>query len=1072
MLACPVCRTPNHDTAKFCSNCGSSLAQPAAIEGERKLTTVVFADVARSTAIAEQLDPEDWAAIMNGAFRFMNAAVTRYGGTVARLMGDAVLAFFGAPLAHEDDAERAVLAALEIRDAAEAYARTLKESHGIDFSVRVGINSGITVLAFLGDAVKAEYTAMGDVANVASRMQSAARPGTVYISGDTYRLVRGAFEVQPRGPIEVKGKQEPVDSFEVVAVLPVPGRRRGLDGVRSPLVGRAAELALLESRLAALRAGAPGGVVVVAGEAGIGKSRLLAEVRAAAAAGEAPVGWVEGRAISYGQGVPYHPWQQVGRRLIGAAPGDPPSVVRQKLRAAVAELGVPEANLPLYEALLAVDTDEGRQALSELTRDQLLERIADAVGTYIRATMTPAGAARVLVFDDLHWSDNASLTLIERLAPLASQHPLLLVLVLRPDRHAPAWSTVERLAAADGAGFTRIDLTPLDAGAARELLGNLLHIEDLPDATRALILKRTDGNPFFLEEVLRSLIDERLIVREGARWRATRDIVRAAIPETLLGVLSARIDRLPDPARRVAQTASVLGRIFGYRPLSSICATAPEPERIADVAPELHTLAAEELVHERAREPEPEYIFKHVLTQEAAYGLLLRARRRELHARAGAVLEELYPDRLEELAAVLAHHFREGGDPQRAARFALRAGQRALNLHALEEALDHYDRVYWSLLKVPDEEGELLHDAILGWTRVRQRMDDLTGVIDRLTRAESIARALNDKRRLAHSLSWLGAAHMLSGLPYRGVPYLLEADELGRELGDEELGVLPFFFATEQLSERDPLAALEQFDRVIELARKHRMPEIEGHALAMKASTLALLGRFDEADEYITLALEAAPRAGSVVKEADVHIVIGLTYYTMGDHERGLEHARRGAELAGSVNAVECACAGYYALGLQTLERQEASAAKANFATSLEYGDSLGWHAWMSRIRGGLASAELQLGEPDAVERLQALFAQVRRDPDELAATVAAEQLARAQLHVGRAELAEEPIRVALEIYQRIGMRPFVARMLELLAEVRDALSRPEEAAQLRAEAAALRATFRNRPAEPAVVEV
>jgi class 3 adenylate cyclase/tetratricopeptide (TPR) repeat protein len=1069
MITCPNCSTQNADAARFCMSCGTPLDAPRPVEGERKFATVLFADVVRSTALAEQLDPEDWAAIMNGAFGFMNAAITRYGGTVARLMGDAVLAFFGAPVAHEDDAERAVLAGLEIRDGAASYARSIQDSYGVDFSVRVGINTGISVLAFVGDAVKAEYTAMGDTANVAARMQSAARPGTVYISEDTYRLVRGAFDVQPRGPVEARGKQEPVETWEVLAALMLPGKRRGLEGMRSPLVGRGAELALLRQRLAALGEGR-GGLVALVGEAGIGKSRLLAELRDAAGGDDGAVAWYEGRGISYGQALAYHPWQQLGRQLIGADPADPPVRVRERLREACARLGIADELIPVIEALLAVATDEG--GLGESDGDALLARIAAAVGVFLDAAIGARNTPHVLVFDDLHWSDASSVGLLERIAPLIATRPLLIVAVLRPERSAAAWPALERLAHVLGGGSTRIELTPLGPADARELLGHLLHIEDLPAETRTLMLRRAEGNPFFLEEVIRSLVDAGFVVRENGHWRATRAIDQVQIPETLLGVLGARIDRLPAPTKRVVQTAAVLGRTFTYRPLSGVCRDVPPPDRIEDVHPHLDVLAWEELVQERARVPEPEYRFKHALTQEAAYGLLLKKRRRELHARAGAVLESLYPERLEELAPVLALHFREGGAREKAAAYSLRAGRRALSLFALQEALEHFDRVYWDLATLPEPPAEMLFDAILSWSQVRQKLDDFTGVIDRLAKAEELARKLNDRLRLAQALSWTASVYMLTGFPSRGVPALIEAQELATELGDEQLGMLPFFFATEAMVDRDPAAALPQLERVIEMTRKYRVPEIEGHALAAKALALARIGRFDDAEENIRDAFAAATRSGSAVKQADVHIMAGFAYYAMGDPDRGLEYARKGAELAHSVNALECACAGFFTAGLGNLERRELDEALQQFDKSLQLAGYEGWESFVNRIHGGVASAEFEQGQVEAVARLEGLLRNARAEQDEYTVALFSEWLGEAHLRLDEPERADGYLEEALAYYRQRGMQPFVARVLDTIAALRERQGRSDEARDARRAAGALRATFRREPAADAGVMV
>src|ERR671920_2077984 len=331
-MNCPNCQSVNPDGARFCLNCGNQLEAQVRVDGERKYVTVLFADVVDSTGLGERLDPEQVAAIMNGAFAFLDASVTKYGGTVARLLGDAILAFFGAPVAHEDDAERAVRAGLDIQAATREYAELVEQDYGVDFEVRVGINTGLAVLAAMGGEIRTEYTAMGDTTNVAARMQSAAMPGTVLISASTYNLVKGLFEFESRGATMVKGKSTPIQTYEVLAPRDVPGKVRGLEGegLTSPLVGRAAEFRLVHDKLEEVAREGHGAFVAVVGEAGLGKSRLLAEVRKLAKAGSQgsrpPVAWLEGRALSYEQAVTYYPSRQGIRAAIGAQEGEPPEV--------------------------------------------------------------------------------------------------------------------------------------------------------------------------------------------------------------------------------------------------------------------------------------------------------------------------------------------------------------------------------------------------------------------------------------------------------------------------------------------------------------------------------------------------------------------------------------------------------------------------------------------------------------------------------------------------------------------------------------------------------------------------
>ncbi|HEX6510617.1 MAG TPA: adenylate/guanylate cyclase domain-containing protein, partial [Chloroflexota bacterium] len=625
--------------------------------------TVLFADVVGSTSMGEQLDPEQITEIMNGAFALCNAAIARYGGTVARLLGDAVLAIFGAPIAHEDDAERAVLAGLAIQGSARKYERLIEESYGMQFRMRVGINTGLAVLGVVGDESRTEYTAMGDTTNVAARMQTAATPGTVLVSADTYHFIKPLFDVTPRGAMEVKGKSEPIATYEVAAPKAVPGKVRGLDGITSPLMGRDEELHALRASVEATRDGS-GSFLAIIGEAGLGKSRLISEVQAWIGGLSPRPLWLEGRAISYGQTLAYFPWRQIVRRTIGASDVDSPDAAGEQLRRTCAELGLPESDAMFLESLLGVESDTTSASLATLSRLEVMQGIGSAMRAYLSAL---SGAApTILVFDDLHWADEASLELLAALADLVTSRPIMLVGILRPDRRAPSWETLERIERNLDGRLSRVELEPLSADSSQALLGNLLFVEDLPESVRSLILQKSEGNPFFLEEVIRSLIDSGHIVQESGHWRATQDIVDVAIPDTLLGLLTARIDRLPEVTKRVVQAAAVIGRSFAYDVLAAIFAHAPDAERIDNPKPHLDTLAMEELVREWVRDPELEYIFKHALTQEAAYDLLLIRRRKEYHRRIGEVIEQLYPQRLDELAPLIAHHSWLGEDWSRA----------------------------------------------------------------------------------------------------------------------------------------------------------------------------------------------------------------------------------------------------------------------------------------------------------------------------------------------------------------------------------------------------------------------
>src|ERR687898_945887 len=1072
-MNCPRCKTANPEGARFCLNCGNQLEAPPRVEGERKYVTVLFADVVDSTGLGERLDPEQFAEIMNGAFAFLNASITKYGGTVARLLGDAILAFFGAPVAHEDDAERAVRAGLEIQAKAREYAQVTRGDYGVDFEVRVGINTGLAVLAAMGGEIRTEYTAMGDTTNVAARMQAAARPGTVLLSADTYHLVKELFEFGARGATKVKGKSTPIETYEVVAPKAVPGKVRGLEGegLSSPLVGRVDEFRLVAEKVEEVREGR-GALVAVIGEAGLGKSRLLAEVsKAATADSQPPVVWLEGRALSYEQAITYYPWRQVIREAIGAQEGDAPEVVRKRLHGDPCCCAIPEGDVSFLEVMLSVESDATLKAVAALEGDALVDRITEAARGFVRARaeLVPT----VIVLDDLHWADSASLELLSNVAGLVEDSPLLIICLLRPDKDAPSWSTIESVRSMLGQRCSELLLEPLDAAQAQELLGNLLYIEDLPESVRNLILNKAEGNPFFVEEVIRALIDSEHIVRENGHWRATRQIVKVTIPDTLSGVLSARIDRLPESTKHVAQTAAVLGRIFAYRALTTVCASAPPPERIDDVEPHLGVLTYEELVRERAHAPELEYIFKHALTQQAAYELLLIRRRKELHRRAGAALEELHPEQRDgELASVLAYHFRHGEDWQRAAEYAMGAGAQAVKVYAMSEALEHYEHAYEALRKLPDPSAEQLSDAILGWAPAALKLRPYQEVVERLKEAEKIARDLEDESRLVQIFHWIANAYISNGFPTRGMPALFESYQLAERLGDERLTLVATFWMTAEMIDRDPRGGLEQMDYVAEAAHKYRRYEIEAHALAKKAIAHARLGEFAEARDAVDKAFEVSSKTDSVVNGADVALGSSLAFLDMGDVQRGLEYSRLGTEQAFSASGLECTMYGYYCTGLGNLHSRNPAEAQRAFESALTLlTDQLSVlqrsEVLANEVRAGLAVARFLGGDTGAINDMESALENADAVGDDYTVAFIAQALGEGYTQLGDFERAEQRLDAALDYYRRNEMKPYVARALQSSAKLHEAQGHDAEAERDLAEAGRLMEELSLPPVRP-----
>jgi len=606
-IACASCGATLPAQARFCLRCGQPVAvntpsdearlkrlaaamppplaekmRAAHLRGERKVVTAVFADVVGSTALAERMDAEDWTLIMNHAFDYISPTIYRYEGTIARLMGDAILAFFGAPVAHEDDPVRAVRASLDLLEAVRQYAEDARQDYGIVFQMRVGLNTGPVVVGEVGSDLKYEYTAMGDAVNLAARMQAAARPMTVLISDNTHRFVAPIFDCADLGQIDVKGKSEPVRVYEVIGAKAEPGRVRGVAGLESPMVGRDAELSALLQTSAAARAGL-GRVAVVIGEPGLGKSRLIAEWRLAVldegrrtkdesvVRQPSSVEWAEGHCLSYGRGLAYHLLIDVLRSLIGVPAAASDAETREALHRLCDDVFGPVAQevYPYLGNILSLRLEgDAAERVKQLDPQALQTQYLAALRQLLKALA--ARRPMTLVLDDVHWADPSSVELLVKLLPLASEARLLFCFVTRPEHDAPGWKLVAAARETLGASLSEVTLNPLSDDDSQRLVSNLLDIGALPEHAQALILKKAEGNPFFVEEVIRMLIDRGAIVRTREGWSVKRAIDQVDIPDNLHSLLTARIDRLPDDVKRTLRVASVIGRQFSLRVLEEV----------------------------------------------------------------------------------------------------------------------------------------------------------------------------------------------------------------------------------------------------------------------------------------------------------------------------------------------------------------------------------------------------------------------------------------------------------------------------------------------------------------------
>jgi ABC-type oligopeptide transport system substrate-binding subunit/class 3 adenylate cyclase len=673
------------------------VAEPGTRE-ERKVVTAMFADLVGSTALAERLDPEDLKVVVNDALTLVIGAVEGYGGTVKDLAGDGVLALFGAPVAHEDDPERAVLAALGAIEEIAAYAAEIERAFGIrDFGVRVGIESGPVVVGAVGAGSRVEYAAMGDAVNTAARLQSHAEPGTALVGEETRRRIVPLFDWGEPRALELKGKRGSATAYRVLGSSAAAARPRGLGLVQARLVGREDELSRMREVADAALAGS-GAVLFVTGEPGIGKSRLLAELRHHVEEAEAEHGralWIEGRCVSYGESMPYWPFRDLLRSWLGVLADEPELRVRVALRRNLDRLfGARVLDVyPYLGALLGIALEpDGRARLAELSPEALQFRTFEVV-RHLFERLAEEGPV-VIGLEDLHWADSTSLQLLERLVADTEVAAILLVLTSRPERDHASWRVKEAAARELPHRTQEIALEALSGDAGRELLHALVGEGTLRSDLERRILEHAEGNPFFLEELVRSLADAGALAREGDVWRFDHD-VDIEIPPTIEKVILARIDRLAPGAHAVLMAASVLGRQFGVPLLEAVSGG----DGVRGSLTELQRL---DLVRESRRWPEPEFRFKHALIQEAAYRTLVSDERTRLHRKAADWLEATYVGREDEVAGLLAHHWLAAEDEHKAAVYLTRAGDRARQDYALDEAIGHYR----DLLPILERRGE------------------------------------------------------------------------------------------------------------------------------------------------------------------------------------------------------------------------------------------------------------------------------------------------------------------------------------------------------------------------------
>ncbi len=872
-----------------------------ASDDERKIVTVLFVDVTGFTALSEKMDPEDVRSLINDCFESLVPVVHKYEGTIDKFIGDEIMALFGAPVAHEDDPERALRTALGMMEAIAEFNR----AHNTTLGLHMGVNTGPVIAGKIGTESRRDYSVMGDAVNLAARLEDASSTGEIFVGPNTHRRTAALFDFEKLPPLRLKGKEDAVQCYRLIGVRAMPQSVRGIEGLRAPLIGREREIDQIRAALANLQSGR-GAILAITGEAGFGKSRLLAEGRALS---NGNVSWAEGRALSYTAGMSFSLVREILLSLLELKSDASSAKIDAALRLNLEEhFGASVSEVyPYLARVLELAMDSAmEERVKFLSGDALRSRILQAFYDYVsaRAKRQPL----VLVWEDLHWCDASSLGMLEHIMPLTAQMPLLLFCVGRPDEIQVA-ELLGRACTNHSANFCQIELTALSRAESGSLIQELLRIENLPDAMRNLILDRAEGNPFFLEELLRSLLDSGAVVFNEKGATTTRELSSIDIPDTLHGVLAARIDRLEREHKHALQTASVIGRIFQERVLSQLYKSSFVRERLALALAELQRRefiqSRDQHASETAALQKDEYIFKHAVTHEVAYGSMLVARRRELHKTTAEVMERLFPDRLDDLSATLGYHYERADAPAQAIHYLGRAAERARATFANAEALAFYR----SALAQSERLDPANLDAGLTSNAIVHLHEGLADVLTLVGRHDEARAAYenalasvgsDDAIRRSRLHRKTGSSHSLqrhyqeTALSYDaaekelGPPHDDAAPKWWEEMVEVQLERMHLLYWQGMAAEMRSLA--ERYRREIEA---HGSPLQRGKFFQMLALSLLTGSHYRPTPECLELAQRAfveSETSTNLSEVSHIRFVLGFVHFWRGNFLESLEH--------------------------------------------------------------------------------------------------------------------------------------------------------------------------------------
>lgn len=920
-MACPQCRHVNPPGSRFCGQCAFQLSAPPAsapsprfespqaytpkhlaekiltsrsdLEGERKQVTVLFADLKGSMELLGDRDPEEARKIIDPVIDQIMDAVHRYEGTVNHVMGDGIMAIFGAPLAHEDHAVRACYSALAMQSSIRSYSSKTRRSQGIEIELRIGLNSGEVVVGAIGNDLHMEYSAVGQTTHLAARMEQLATPGTVRLTAHTLGFAEGFIHVAPLGPIPVRGLTEPVEVYELKGVSGLRTRMqaaaaRGL----TRFVGRQAELEVLGQALRQSGAG-HGQIVALVGEPGVGKSRLIWEFTHS----HRTQGWLalESGSVSYGKATAYRPLIDLLKVYFRIEERDDARRLLEKITGKLLTLDKAlEPVLPALLALLDVGVEDGEWL--RLHPTQRRSRTLDACKRLLlrESQVQPL----VLIFEDLHWIDSETQAFLNSLIESLPTSRILLLVNFRPE-YISSWNSKTY--------YAQLRIDPLPAESAEELLQGLLGTGENQRALRQTLIQRTEGNPFFLEESVRSLVEAGVLTGERGNYRLQAPLAAIQVPGRVQAVLAARIDRLEPADKRLLQIAAVIGKDVPQPLLQIIAELSPD-----DLQAALGRLQAAEFLYEARLFPDIEYTFKHALTHEVAYSSLLQERRRAAHAQIVSAMEDLYAGRIAEQLERLSHHAVRGEVWIRAVKYLHETALKALSRSANQEAVGYLDQALQSLAKLPEsrENIESSIDLSLELRSALHPLGEFPRVLEVLQRAARQAEAIVDKRRQGRVLSYLAQSYRLHGDHSGAIQAGEKAVEIGRGFDDMGIQAPANFHLGQVLFNLGDHARAIKYHEDNILALEGRLETerlgMAGIPLVFTRGhlswSLAELGQFSEALTQWKEAMRLAEAVKHPFSETFAKYCGGFLYLRKGEIERAVAQLEPGLALCQSMN--------------------------------------------------------------------------------------------------------------------------------------------------------------------------